>query len=149
LGSRYRKLHNIAGSVVVLDEAQLLPPEFLSPILMAMDALRKHYGVPLLLSTATQPALGPHQSTGYTFHGLEGIREIMEDPADLFNRLKRVEVMLPHTIHDPVSREELAEELGEFPSVLCIVNRRDDCHLLWSLMPEGAFHLSALMCGED
>ena len=145
--SRCRKLHNIAGSVVVLDEAQLLPPEFLRPILKALDELRKYYAVTVLLCTATQPALGPHKSTGFTFEGLEGIREIMEDPDHLFDSLKRVEVKLPENIHEPVTWEELAEELARLPSVLCIVNRRDNCRLLWSLMPKGTFHLSALMCG--
>jgi CRISPR-associated endonuclease/helicase Cas3 len=145
--SRCRKLHNIAGSVVVLDEAQLLPPEFLRPILKVLDELRKHYAVTILLCTATQPALGPHKSSGFTFEGLEGIREIMEDPANLYNSLKRVEVKLPEQIHEPITWEELAEELVQLPSVLCIVNRRDDCRLLWSLMPRDTFHLSALMCG--
>ena len=56
--SRCRKLHNIVNSVVVLDEAQLLPPEFLNPILNAIQELQKNYGVTFLLSTATQPALG-------------------------------------------------------------------------------------------
>ncbi len=145
--SRCRKLHNIAGSVVVLDEAQLLPPEFLRPILKTLDELRKHYGVTILLCTATQPAFDPHKSTGFTFEGLEGIHEIMEDPASLFDSLKRVEVKLPENIHRPTTWEELAEELAQQPSMLCIVNRRDDCRILWSLMPEGTFHLSALMCG--
>ena len=145
--SRCRKLHNIAGSVVVLDEAQLLPPEFLRPILKALDELRKHYGVTIVLCTATQPALGPHKSPGFSFEGLEGIREIMEDPANLFDSLKRVEVKLPEKIHEPLTWEELADDLARLPSVLCIVNRRDDCRLLWSLMPKGTFHLSALMCG--
>jgi CRISPR-associated endonuclease/helicase Cas3 len=145
--SRCRKLHNIAGSVVVLDEAQLLPPEFLRPILKALDELRKHYGVTILLCTATQPALGPHKSAGFTFEGLEGIHEIMQDPARLFDSLKRIEMKLPENIHKPLTWEELAEELAQQPSVLCIVNRRDDCRILWSLMPKGTFHLSALMCG--
>lgn len=145
--SRCRKLHNIAGSVVVLDEAQLLPPEFLRPILKTLDELRKHYGVTILLCTATQPALGPQKSSGFTFEGLEGICEIMEDPPGLFNRLKRVEVKLPENIHEPSTWEDLAEELAQLPSVLCIVNRRDDCRILWSMMPKDAFHLSALMCG--
>lgn len=145
--SRCRKLHNIAGSVVLLDEAQLLPPEFLKPILKSLDELRRHYGVAILLCTATQPALGPHKAPGFTFEGLEDIREIMEDPADLFNRLERVEVKLHESAPDPLSWEVLALELAALPSVLCIVNCRDDCRLLWSLMPEGAFHLSALMCG--
>ncbi|MEM5787057.1 MAG: CRISPR-associated helicase Cas3' [Syntrophobacteraceae bacterium] len=145
--SRCRKLHNIAKSVVVLDEAQLLPPEFLTPILAVLDELRKNYGVTILLSTATQPALGPHRASNFNFKGLEGIREIIEDPPALFESLKRVEVKVPEKIHDAVSWEELAQELAREPSVLCIVNRRNDCRLLWSLMPRGTFHLSALMCG--
>jgi CRISPR-associated endonuclease/helicase Cas3 len=143
--SRCRKLHNIAGSVVVLDEAQLLPPEFLNPILKALDELRKNYAVTLLFSTATQPALGPQQD--FRFQGLEGIREIIAEPADLFEKLKRVEVRVPENVHEPLTWENVAEELVSHPSVLCIVNRRDDCRRLWSLMPEGTFHLSALMCG--
>lgn len=141
--SRCRKLHNIANSVVVLDEAQLLPPDFLKPILKVLDELRKNYDVTLLLSTATQPALGPHPG----FEGLEDVREIMADPEDLFRQLKRVQVHVPEHIHEPCTWEVLAEELSTYPSVLCIVNRRDDCRQLWSLMPEGTFHLSALMCG--
>ncbi len=145
--SRCRKLHNIAGSVVVLDEAQLLPPEFLRPILMALDELRKHYGVTILICTATQPALGPYKSPGFTFEGLKGIREIIEDPAALSESLKRVEVKLPKKLYEPTSWEDIAAGLRQEHSVLCIVNRRDDCRLLWSLMPGGTFHLSALMCG--
>ena len=57
--SRCRKLHNIANSVVIFDEVQLLPTEFLKPILHALDELRLHFGVTLLLMTATQPAFYP------------------------------------------------------------------------------------------
>lgn len=145
--SRCRKLHNIAGSVVVLDEAQLLPPEFLNPILKVMDELRKHYGVTFLLSTATQPALGPQSGPGFVFEGIAGVREVMENPAALYQHLKRVEVKVPEQIHEPCTWECLAKELADHPSVLCIVNRRDDCRQLWALMPEETIHLSALMCG--
>ncbi len=146
--SRCRKLHNIVNSVVVLDEAQLLPPEFLNPILYVLRELQKNYGVTLLLSTATQPALGPHKSFGFDFPGLPDMREITENPAELHNQLKeRVEVKIPSDLNDPRSWDDLASELAQYPSVLCIVNRRDDCRELWSKMPEGTFHLSALMCG--
>jgi CRISPR-associated endonuclease/helicase Cas3 len=145
--SRCRKVHNIACSVVVLDEAQLLPPEFLKPILKVMDELRKHYGVTFLLSTATQPALDPQKGPGFEFEGLPGVREIIETPAVLHQSLKRVEVKAPDGINNPCTWEGLAEELTKHPSVLCIVNRRDDCRKLWTLMPEGTVHLSALMCG--
>jgi CRISPR-associated endonuclease/helicase Cas3 len=145
--SRCRKLHNIAGSVVVLDETQLLPPEFLNPILKVMIELRKNYGVTFLLSTATQPALGPQRGPGFVFEGIADIREVMENPAALYQSLKRVEVKVPERIHEPCTWESLTEELAGHSSVLCIVNRRDDCRQLWTLMPEGTIHLSALMCG--
>jgi CRISPR-associated endonuclease/helicase Cas3 len=137
----------VAGSVVVLDEAQLLPPEFLRPILKVLDELCKNYGVTLVICTASQAVLGPHKSPGFTFEGLENIREIMEDPVHLFESLKRVEVRLPASLREPVTWEQLAGELLTLPSVLCVVNRRDDCRRLWTLMPPGTFHLSALMCG--
>jgi CRISPR-associated endonuclease/helicase Cas3 len=145
--SRCRKLHNIAESVVVLDEAQLMPTEFLKPILKTLDELRNNYGVTVILCTATQPAFGPQKSPGFNFEGLDGIREIMENPIDLYNNLKRVTVKLPDDIREPMDWVDLADELVQHSTVLCIVNRRDDCRLLWSLMPKDTFHLSALMCG--
>jgi CRISPR-associated endonuclease/helicase Cas3 len=112
--SRCRKLHNVANSIVILDEAQLLPPDFLNPILEALKELQKNYGVTVVFCTATQPALGPHQSTGFDFKGVPGIVEIMDDPAGLHASLKRTTI---HTLSDlaPVSWDELAEEVkGQF-----------------------------------
>jgi CRISPR-associated endonuclease/helicase Cas3 len=145
--SRCRKLHNIVNSVVILDEAQLLPPDFLKPILQTLTELQKNYGVTLILSTATQPALGPHKSFDFNFEGLPGMTEIVKDPDDLHVQLKRVEVTLPPDLTQPTTWDDLANELMYHPSVLCIVNRRDDCRDLWNRMPSGTFHLSALMCG--
>ncbi|MDP2950117.1 MAG: CRISPR-associated helicase Cas3' [Chloroflexota bacterium] len=143
--SRCRKLHNIVNSVVVLDEAQLLPPEFLTPILHILRELQKNYGLTLLLSTATQPALTPQPA--FEFEGLPNTEEIVADPAALHDQLKRVDITIPQRWDEPRSWEDLAAELSQHPSVLCIVNRRDDCRALWAKMPAGTFHLSALMCG--
>lgn len=145
--SRCRKLHNIAGSVVILDEAQLLPPEFLEPILHALRELVARYGVTLVLCTATQPALSEHRSPSFHFHGLPSAREIVADTVGLHERLKRVEVVVPSNLAEPRTLEDLAAELQTHESVLCIVNRRHDARDLWKLLPDGAFHLSALMCG--
>jgi CRISPR-associated endonuclease/helicase Cas3 len=152
--SRCRKLHNIVNSVVVLDEAQLLPPEFLQPIADVMNLLVNHYGVTFVLSTATQPALGSFQSfCGPAFRGLDRVSEIVDAPDVLYKKLKRVEVSLPEELQTPRDWQSIADELMQYPSVLCVVSRRDDARELYRLMVANAdgkdtIHLSALMCGE-
>lgn len=152
--SRCRKLHNVVNSVVVLDEAQLLPPEFLQPIADVMNQLANHYGVTFVLSTATQPALGSFQSFGNNpFRGLDNVREIMDDPDALYQQLERVKVNVPDDLQTPRDWESVAAELLQYPSVLCIVSRRDDARELHHLMTnqesgKDTLHLSALMCGE-
>ena len=144
--SRCRKLHNIVDSVVVLDEAQLLPPEFLQPVLNVINLLT-NYDVTFLLSTATQPALNSREGFGWHFKGLERVREIMCDPEGLYRDLERVVVRLPTNFHQANTWEGIACELSQHESVLCIVNSRTDCRNLHRLMPKGTIHLSALMCG--
>ncbi|MEP6878187.1 MAG: CRISPR-associated helicase Cas3' [Nitrosospira sp.] len=146
--SRCRKLHNIVNSVVVLDEAQLLSPEFLQPILNVINLLtNKHYGVTFVFSTATQPALNSRRGFGWHFKGLEGVREIMPDCDALYHDLERVTVRLPDDFNQPNTWEDVAQALQLHESVLCIVNSRADCRELHRLMPKGTIHLSALMCG--
>jgi CRISPR-associated endonuclease/helicase Cas3 len=143
--SRCRKLHNIVNAVIILDEVQLLPPDFLKPILHSITELQKTYNTTFLLCTATQPAFGPHPEFG--FDGLKEMQEIIEDPGELYRNLKRVEVTVPDNMLEPKSWKDLASELSLIETVLCVVNRRDDCRALWQMMPKGTFHLSALMCG--
>jgi CRISPR-associated endonuclease/helicase Cas3 len=76
--SRCHKLHNIASSVVILDEVQSLPPEFLITILDALKQLTTHYGCTIALSTATPPALVARPNFA---HGLPRVTEIIPDPA--------------------------------------------------------------------
>lgn len=146
--SRVRKLHNIADSVVVLDEAQLLPAAFLAPIRHALAELARHYGVTVLFCTATQPVLTRLEELDFRLPGFDDVREIAADPHALHDSLRRVTVNVPGDLNAPVSWEALAPDLAEHLSVLCIVDRRDDARALWRLMPEGTVHLSALMCGQ-
>ena len=148
--SRCRKLHNLANSIVILDEAQLLPPDFLQPVLNVLRLLTEHYGVTLVLSTATQPALGSKKdSFGRTvLKGLDAKREIIADVDSLFAAMNRVEVSKPDDLTVRRSWAGLVEELEQYPSILVIVNSRRDARELLQLMPVGTVHLSALMCGE-
>ena len=146
--SRCRKLHNIVNSVVVLDEAQLLPPEFLQPILKVIHLLAQHYGVTFVLSTATQPALNSRRGFDWIFKGLDGVREIINEPDALYRDLERVVVEMPQDLHQAQTWDEIAGRVQQHESVLAIVNSRADARDLYRLMPEGTLHLSALMCGE-
>jgi len=147
--SRCRKLHNLVDSVVILDEAQLLPPEFLQPILDVLNLLTRHYGVTVVLSTATQPALSTRKyfDAQKSLRGLDNVREIIKNPDDLYTQLERVTVRLPADWGKPTDWPTLATELEQLQSVLAIVNTRKDARALWQHMPKGTLHLSALMCG--
>ncbi len=136
---RCRKLHNIVASVIILDEAQLLPPEWLHPSVEALNRLVADYGATVVLSTATQPALPNLYQTP---------REIAPDPAHLYGKLQRTKICFPLDINQPQDWPSLAAELSQHQQALCVVNRRKDCHELWKAMPADSIHLSALMCGE-
>lgn len=137
--SRCRKLHHIVNSVIVLDEAQQLPPAFLQPILDALNLLVKHYGVTVVLCTATQPALP-----------IENVREIIDNPDALFTALERVKVELPPDLKTPSTWEEIADQIAQEDCVLSIVGTRKaarELHRLLSKTDQNTIHLSALMCG--
>lgn len=119
--SRCRKLHNIANSVIVLDEVQTLPPSLLVPILDGLQELADHYGCSIVLSTATPPALSqPHLS-----FGLSGVREIIPNPASLAAELRRVAVGWPQA-GEVVSYPAVADLMAGHPRVLAIVHLRKD-----------------------
>jgi len=148
--SRCRKLHNLVNSIIILDEAQMLPPEFLNPILSTLKGLVDDYDVSILFSTATQPALtGRIGGSGkYAFEGIDAniVREIVQNVDELAVDLKRVTIQVPQNTNETTDWYAIADELQQYEQVLCIVNTRNQCRELHELMPEGTLHLSRLMC---
>lgn len=138
--SRCRKLHNITGSVVILDEAQTLPLPLLRPCLAVLEELARNYRTSIVLCTATQPALTTEQ--GFK-DGLAHVRELAEAPDDLYERLRRVRVRHAGRFDD----DALTDHLRQREQILCIVNnRRHARHLFESIADEpGACHLTTLM----
>ena len=141
--SKCRKLHNIAKSVVILDEAQMLPPAVLRPCIEAIRELHERYGTTVVLCTATQPALT--KTVEFPF-GLEEPRKIVldEDERELFSALRRTRVEHLGRLTDA----QLLERLSGHEQVLCVVNTRRHARLLRRGLGEadGVFHLSAAMC---
>ena len=145
--SRCRKLHNLVNSVIILDEAQLLPPQFLQPILDVMRLLIEHYGVTFVLCTATQPALETRRdSFGKAWlRGLDLATEIVPNTDELYRQLERVDINQPEDLNAHGNWDEIADKVKQHESVLAIVNTRMDCHELFLRMPPGTIHVSALM----
>lgn len=115
--SRCRKLHNIAGSVIVLDEAQSLPRPLLMPTLRMIDTLATQYGCSVVLCTATQPAFDSRQlKQGLALEG----RELAPDPVGLASRLRRARIVRGGVMEDAA----LIDALRATPQGMVIVNSR-------------------------
>lgn len=141
--SACRKLHNIAGSVIILDEAQTLPLKLLRPVMAAIDELARNYRCTVVLCTATQPAMLKEHG----FHnGLENVREIAPDPENLFVKLKRTQIQSLGVQTD----EQLVAHLRDHSQVLMIVNNRRHARKLYNEISNqpGAYHLSTLMIAK-
>ncbi|MFC2502526.1 MAG: CRISPR-associated endonuclease Cas3'' [Cardiobacterium sp.] len=141
--SRCRKLHNIANSVIILDEAQMLPLHLLRPVMAAIDELARNYRCTAVMCTATQPAISA--DNGF-YGGFSDVREIAPDPARLYTVLRRTTVR--HIGNQ--SDAELLEHLTAQPQLLIIVNNRRHARSLYdSAKPlDGVYHLTTLMCAE-
>ena len=116
--SRCRRLHSLARSVIILDEAQTIPLPLLRPCLAAIDERARNYGASVVLCTATQPAVGKPQFEGGLALGPE--RELARDPLRLHRELKRVRVAHIGERKD----DDLVEALAAAPQGLVIVNSR-------------------------
>lgn len=159
--SKCRKLHNIANSVVLLDEVQTLPSHLLDPLLHVLRDLEKHYQVSFVFSTATQPALRRSPSLPQGFDAND-VKEIVSQPGDLFKKLGRVVYEVRKAESD---WSELATEWLSEPRALGVVNTRKQAAEWWELLRDslkeqglredelgaklrGVLHLSSAMCAE-
>ncbi|MBI5029473.1 MAG: CRISPR-associated helicase Cas3' [Chloroflexi bacterium] len=134
--SRCRKLHNLAKSVIIFDEAQTLPREYLDPCMLAVKELVLNYGASAVFCTATQPALNKRLPN-------VNFKELAPDPQALFDFYKRVQVTNIGRTPDA----DLLERIMSHSQALCIVNTRKHAKGLFDqLEGEGNFHLSTLMC---
>jgi CRISPR-associated endonuclease/helicase Cas3 len=134
--SRCRKLHRIARSVVVFDEAQTFPVDLLAPVKHVLQELTDHYGVTTVYCTATQPTL------------FVAAREIVPEPEKEFAAVAhRYTISMPAN-EEPVTWDTLAADLQRHRQVLAIVHRRADAQELAQLTGEACLHLSARMCAR-
>jgi CRISPR-associated endonuclease/helicase Cas3 len=134
--SKCRKLHNIVNSVIIFDEAQMLPANYLKPCMAMIEELLQQYGISIVLCTATQPALQQFLPEKYV------ARELCPRRDEQFRFFERV----TYQNIDTVTEEEMAEKLQQEQQALCIVNTRKRAHKLYErLKGKGVYHLSTSM----
>src|SRR6266404_8723204 len=145
--SRCRKLHNLAGAVIVLDEAQTIPLHVLRPCIAALDELARNYGCTIVLCTATQPALQMPKFDG-GFEIGPG-RELAPDPARLHRDLKRTTERLAGVMKD----DDLVSEIAAADRALVIVNSRRHARMLYEAGETaglaGLIHLTTRQTAAD
>lgn len=140
--SQCRKLHNIANSVVIFDEAQMLPTCHLLPCVGVISGLAAHFRSTVVLCTATQPVLADLLSR---FHPGQQIHELCPEFRENSRKFRRV----TYRNGGKLSDEALVGELCGYGQVLCIVNTRKAAQKIYGMLPEeGKFHLSTLMYPE-
>ena len=139
--SRCRKIHNIADSVIIFDEAQTLPVSYLKPCIAAIAQLVKYYKATVVLCTATQPSF----DRLFRDYGLYA-KEIYPDSSKIYSCLRRTKLKDAGV----VSKGSLAELIRNERQVLCVVNRRKTAQdIFYELNEEGSYCLTTLLCAED
>lgn len=144
---RCRKLHNIARSVIILDECQTLPPGLVAPTCGMLKQVASELGSTIVLCTATQPAF--NHSSLKPDERLDA-REIIPANLNLFGQLKRVHVTWPKQTDPRLSWSDVSKRMQAEPSGLCVVNTKKAARAVFdelkNLSTPGLFHLSTGMC---
>lgn len=140
-----RRLHRLAGSVIVLDEVQALPHHLLVPILDALRTLVDHFDVTVVLASATQPEFW-HLTAFSKTRPLD----ILGDSATLAEKVRRVR--FEWRVDPSPSLAECAAEAAEQGSALVVVNTTADAKTVFDAWRSHAasgvaWHLSTRMCG--
>lgn len=137
--TKVRKLHNIARSIIILDEIQSIPNKYILPCLSALNELVINYGCTIVLCSATQPGFEKNR----LFLEPVRIHEIIEEPEKLFAELKR-------TTEHFIGKQDvksISDLIRQHEQVLCIVNTKKHARDIFKILPheENNFHLSTNM----
>jgi CRISPR-associated endonuclease/helicase Cas3 len=150
-----RRVHNIARSIIILDEVQTLPRRLLSPLLAMIKELTDDWGCTFIFSTATQPAFQrpPHAPSDSRWTA-GTMREIVRQPEAIRSSLKRVQIQWE--LEKAITWPDLATRILSETQALIVVNVRDHASALFDAVEsdaqqraidlDGLFHLSTRMC---
>lgn len=140
--SKLRKLHNMADSILIFDEAHLMPTKYLQPCLEAVSYITKYLNSEAVFLTATMP---DYENLIHKYAlSSSVICDLVRDTSmfDKFNKCR-------YEFSGELSNEALIAKAGVYPSSLIIVNRKSDARELYSLCSGKKYHLSTYMTSFD
>lgn len=139
---KLRKVHNIANSILVFDEAHLMPENYLQPCLRAIAFATRYLDSEAILLTATMPDYR-HLIEKYALSNLN-VRELIKDKSEFsaFEKCKFFNI-------GEKTDEEIAILANEHPTSLIVVNSRNAARRIFSDFTGECYHLSTYMTGVD
>lgn len=135
--SKCRKLHNIANSVIIFDEVQMLPVEYMKPVLQGIQCLVRNFGCTAVLCSATQPNLKRIEN------GLE------EEPVEIINDVQSLYPVFRRTVLQQdgiMTYAEVAGRIDQNPQCLCICLTKGEAGKIYEAVSEPCFYLSTNLC---
>lgn len=124
--AKSRKLHNIVDSVIIFDEVQQFPANFLKPCIKCIESLAANFGARVVLSTATQPALESYFNTIKP-------REIIDDSESYVEPFRRCNIDNIGTI----KAETLVKRIQKHKQCLCVVNEKEEAKAIYTAIENG------------
>lgn len=139
---KLRKLHNMADSVLIFDEAHLMPQDYLQPCLKAIGYITRYLNSEAVFLTATMPDF----RTLIGEYGLTNSRIVdLIDDTTMFPVFQKCAYLDAGQLND----EALLHKSRQSPSSLIVVNKRATAVRLYRLCGGKKYHLSTYMTAYD
>ena len=139
---RLRKMHNMADSILIFDEAHLMPQKYLQPCLRAIVYITKYLNSEAVFLTATMPDF-PQLLQQYTLKNSK-IEDLISDRSH-FSKFRKCE----YQFLGEIGADTLLAQAGRAPSSLIVVNKRKTARKLFQLCGGRKYHLSTYMTAHD
>ncbi|MDO4330467.1 MAG: CRISPR-associated helicase Cas3' [Lachnospiraceae bacterium] len=139
---KLRKLHNMADSILIFDEAHLMPQDYLQPCLRAIAYITRYLNSEAVFLTATMPDF----SKLLRQYALENskIVELIDDTSG-FSEFQKCR----YRSLGQLSTETLLEMAADAPSSLIIVNKKKSAKRLFEQCRGKKYHLTTSMTTYD
>lgn len=139
---KLRKMHNMSDSILIFDEAHLMPQDYLQPCLRAIAFITKYLNSEAVFLTATMPDF-PKLLQQYALENSRMI-DLIEDTS-MFCAFQKCK----YQMLGKLCSESLIEMAWSYPSSLIIVNKKQSAKKLFELCGGKKYHLSTYMTAFD